>query len=38
MVHGTQLITDVVAVLDPLEGQQHRLDLTLAVDQHTALG
>jgi hypothetical protein len=38
MVHGAQLIADVIAVLDPLEGQQHRLDLTLAVDQHTALG
>jgi hypothetical protein len=38
MVHGAQLIADVIAVLDALEGQQHRLDLALAVDQHTALG
>jgi hypothetical protein len=38
VVHGAQLIADVIAVLDALKGQQHRFDLTLAVDQHTALG
>ena len=37
VVNRHQLITDVAAVIDPREGQQHGFDLSLAVDQHAAL-
>jgi hypothetical protein len=37
VVNRHQLITDVAAVVNPREGQQHGLDLSLAVDQYTAL-
>jgi len=36
-MHRTQLFADGVAVFDALEGQQHRLDLALAIDQHATL-
>jgi hypothetical protein len=37
-VHGAQLLTHSGALLNAFEGQQHRFDLALAVDQHTTLG
>ena len=37
VVHGNQLVTNVLAVLDASQGEQHRLNLALAIDQHAAL-
>ena len=33
-----KLVADVLAVIKAVEGEEHRLNLTLATDQHTELG
>jgi hypothetical protein len=38
VVHGHQLVADVLAVIEAVEGEEHRLNLGLATNQHTALG
>jgi hypothetical protein len=38
VVHGHQLVADVLAVIEAVEGEEHGLNLALATDQHTALG
>ena len=38
VVYGHQLVADVLAVIKAVEGEEHRLNLALATDQHTALG
>jgi hypothetical protein len=37
-VHRPELVADVATVIDPLQVEQHRLDLAFAVDQDAALG
>jgi hypothetical protein len=38
VVDGHQLVADVLTVIEAIEGEEHRLDLGLATDQHAALG
>lgn len=38
LVHGTQLITDGLAVIQTFKREQHGFHLALAIDQHAALG